>query len=66
MFSAVSWEASKGRQLAQTASGPSMWNTARDTVAYVDEKFPGRVRDQLRDISRLLETLLTSKLERTP
>ena len=66
VFSAVSWEASKGRKLAQTASGPSMWNTPRDTVAYVDEKFPGRVRDQLRDMSRVLETLLTSKLKRTP
>jgi alkaline phosphatase isozyme conversion protein len=64
VFSAVSWEASTGRQLAQTADGPSMWDTPRDTVAYVDKKFPGRVRDQLRDMSRLLELLLTSKLAR--
>jgi alkaline phosphatase isozyme conversion protein len=64
VFSAMSWKASKGRKVAQTSPGPSMWDTPRDTVAYVDRKYPGRVRDQLRDMSRLLETLLTSKLGR--
>jgi alkaline phosphatase isozyme conversion protein len=64
VFSAVSWPASKGRKLAQTTDGPSMWDTPRDSVGYVDKKFPGRVRDQLRGMSRLLETLLTSKLGR--
>jgi alkaline phosphatase isozyme conversion protein len=64
VFSAVSWKASKGNKVAQTSPGPSMWDTPRDTVAYVDAKYPGRVRDQLRDMSRLLETLLTSKLEK--
>jgi alkaline phosphatase isozyme conversion protein len=66
IFSAVSWKASKGRHVAETASGPPIWHTPRDTVAYVDKKYPGRVRDQLRDMSRLLETLLTSKLGRRP
>jgi hypothetical protein len=66
MFSAVSWRASRDRKLAQTAAGPSMWDTPRDTVGYVDKKFPGRVQRQLRDLSRLLETLLTSKLGRHP
>jgi hypothetical protein len=64
VLSAVSWKASKGRKVAQVSPGPSMWDTPRDTVAYVDRKYPGRVRDQLRDMSRLLETLLTSKLEK--
>lgn len=64
VFSAVNWEASTGKKVAQVSPPPSMWNTARDTVAYVDKKYPGRVRDQLRDMSRLLETLLTSKLEK--
>jgi hypothetical protein len=66
VFSALSWEASRGRKVAQTASGSSMWDTPRDTVAYVDENYPGRVRDQLREMSRLLETLLTSELGRHP
>ncbi len=66
IFSAVSWKASKGRHVSETASGPPIWHTPRDTVAYVDSKYPGRVRDQLRDMSRLLETLLTSKLGRRP
>jgi alkaline phosphatase isozyme conversion protein len=64
VFSAVNWKASKGKKVAQVSPPPSMWDTPRDTVAYVDEKYPGRVRDQLRDLSRLLETLLTSKLGR--
>jgi len=66
IFSAVSWKASKGRRLAATSQGPPIWHTPRDTVAYVDKKYPGRVRDQLRDMSLLLETLLTSKLGRHP
>ena len=65
ILSAVSWEASKGRKLAQTASGPPIWHTPRDTVKYVDTRYPRRVRQQLRQMSLLLETLLTSKLERT-
>ena len=66
VLSAVSWEASKGRKLAQTASGPPIWHTPRDTVKYVDTMYPRRVRQQLRQMSLLLETLLTSKLERSP
>ena len=66
VFSAVSWTASKGQHVAQTASGPPIWHTPRDSVAYVDKKYPRRVHDQLRDMSLLLETLLTSKLKRTP
>ena len=66
IFSAVSWEASKGRRVAQTADGPPIWHTPRDTVKYVDTTYPKRVRTQLRDMSLLLETMLTSKLARTP
>ena len=66
VFSAVSWEASEGRRVAQTADGPPIWHTPRDTVEYVDTTYPKRVRTQLRDLSRLLETLLTSKLEKAP
>jgi alkaline phosphatase isozyme conversion protein len=36
---------------------------ARDTVPYIDGRYPGRVKQQLRQLSQLLETLLTSKLE---
>ncbi len=66
ILSAVSWKASKGRHVAQTASGPPIWHTPRDTVKYVDTRYPKRVRAQLRDMSLLLETLLTSKLGRRP
>jgi hypothetical protein len=66
VFSAVSWEDSPGRRMNATADGVPIWHTPRDTVAYVDENLPGRVRQQLRQMSILLETLLTSKLEKHP
>lgn len=66
VFSAVSWEDSPGRRMNATAYGAPIWHTPRDTVAYVDEKLPGRVRRQLRQMSLLLETLLTSRLEKHP
>jgi Zn-dependent M28 family amino/carboxypeptidase len=66
IFRAVSWEASTGRGLAATADGPPIWHTPRDTVAYVDKTYPGRVKAQLADLSELLEALLTSELKRRP
>lgn len=43
-----------------------LWHTRADTVAHVEKTHPGRVTRQLADLSRLLETLLTSKLETRP
>jgi hypothetical protein len=65
-FSAVSWEDSPGRRMNATADGAPIWHTPRDTVEFVDAAFPGRVRKQLRQMSALLETLLTSNLEKHP
>ena len=53
-FTSGPWDAEDG-------AGPHV--AARDTVTYIDGRYPGRVRQQLRQLSRLLETLLTSKLE---
>ncbi len=66
VLSAVSWERSRGARMAATATGPPIWHTLRDTVAYVDSTYPGRVKRQLADLSTLLETLLTSELKRRP
>ncbi len=66
LFSSVSWAKSRGRRMVATADGPPIWHTARDTVAYVDERYPGRVKAQLADLSEVLETLLTSELKRKP
>jgi hypothetical protein len=63
VFSAVSWEQG-GRRMTATADGMPIWHTPRDTVKSVDAVFPGRVRKQLKQMSILLETLLTSKLEK--
>lgn len=43
-----------------------LWHTGADTVAHIEKTYPGRVARQLADLSRLLETLLTSKLETRP
>jgi hypothetical protein len=66
LFSSVSWAKSKGRRVVATADGPPIWHTPRDTVAYVDAKYPKRVRAQLADLAEVLETLLTSELKRKP
>ena len=66
VFSAVSWEKSRGRRVVATADGPPIWHTRRDSVAYLEKTYPGRVKAQLADLSLLLETLLTSELKRHP
>jgi hypothetical protein len=54
-FSSGRWDAEDGASGARAA--------ARDTVRSIDGRHPDRVKQQLRRLSRLLETLLTSKLE---
>lgn len=41
----------------------TVWHTKADTVARVEKASPGRTRRQLRDLTRVFETLLTSRLE---
>jgi hypothetical protein len=64
-FTATDWSADDSG-LAATGEGGRLWHSRNDTVAYIDHSYPGRVRRQLADLSRLLETLLTSKLEKRP
>ena len=49
-----------------TAEDGRLWHSRKDTVAYVEKKYPGRVAGQLHDLSRVLDVLLTSKLGRNP
>jgi len=53
-------------ELGGGAGDGGLWHTHLDTVAYIEKTYPGRVARQLADLSRLLETLLTSKLEKRP
>jgi len=53
-------------QAGADAGGGSPWRARADTVAHIEKTYPGRVARQLADLSRLLETLLTSKLETRP
>jgi alkaline phosphatase isozyme conversion protein len=64
-FTATDWEADD-TGLAATGADGRLWHSRNDTVAYIERTYPGRVRRQLADLSRLLETLLTSKLEKRP
>jgi hypothetical protein len=64
-FTSTDWEADD-TGLSATGEGGRLWHSRRDAVAYVERSYPGRVRRQLADLSRLLETLLTSKLEKRP
>jgi hypothetical protein len=64
-FTSTDWTAD-GAGHSATAEGASPWHSRKDSVAFVDRSYPGRVRRQLTDLSRLLETLLTSKLEKHP
>jgi len=66
VFSAVSWEGSRGTHMAATSELPGLWHSPDDTVARIEKTFPGRVRRQLGNLSRVLEELLTSELEREP
>jgi len=64
-FTATDWAADDSG-LAATGEGDRLRHSRKDTVAFIDRAYPGRVRRQLADLSRLFETLLTSKLEKHP
>ena len=57
---------SADREPSGGAGDGGLWDTRVDTVAHIEKTYPGRVARQLADLSRLLETLLTSKLEKRP
>jgi acetylornithine deacetylase/succinyl-diaminopimelate desuccinylase-like protein len=65
-FTALDWRLSGESGAVVTAEDGRLWHTRKDTVAYVQNKYPGRVAGQLRDLSRVLDVLLTSKLGRHP
>ena len=66
VFTSTNWTAGAGDGMTATADTGGLWHTVKDTVAFVDGRYPGRVKTQLAQLTRLLETLLTSKLEKTP
>lgn len=63
LLTSVDWEHSGSSRLVATAKDGRIWHTAKDTVNHVEKAYPGRVEGQLSDLSRLLETVLTSELE---
>jgi alkaline phosphatase isozyme conversion protein len=65
-FATAAFTSTDGVADATTAARGRLLPSRKDTVAYVERTYPGRVKRQLADLSRLLETLLTSKLEKRP
>ena len=65
-FTALTWSLGGKTGAVVSAEDGRLWHTRKDTVAYVQNKYPGRVAGQLRDLSRVLDVLLTSKLGRSP
>jgi len=65
-FTAADTEPTEDGESAPAAGAGRLWHSRNDTVAYVERRYPGRVRTQLGQLSRLLETVLTSKLEKQP
>jgi hypothetical protein len=63
---ASNWEVGRRDGSTQTAAHGRIWDTPNDTVGFVEKNYPGRVRRQLSDLSRLLEVILTSELEKRP
>ena len=62
-FTSLNWTLSgRGGPVVTAEDGP-IWHTPKDSVAYIERKYPGRVRRQMAGLSRVLEALLTSKLE---
>ncbi len=65
-LTAGNWEISPAGGNVQTAEYGPISGTRRDTVQFIEKSYPGRVQAQLADLARLLEVLLTSKLEKRP
>jgi hypothetical protein len=63
---ASNWDVGRRDGSTQTAGSGRIWHTPKDTVSFVEKNYQGRVRGQLSELSRLLEVLLTSELEKRP
>lgn len=63
---ATNWAAGRCDGSSQTGKHGRIWHTAKDTVRFTEENYPGRVQGQLSDLARLLEVVLTSELEKHP
>ena len=63
---ASNWAAGRGDGRVQTVAHGRLWDTKKDTVQFVDTSYPGRVQKQLADLTRLLEQVMTSELEKSP
>ncbi len=63
VLTAGNWETGSGRGNVQTEDHGLISGSGKDTVRFIEKAYPGRVEAQLSDLSRLLEILLTSKLE---
>jgi alkaline phosphatase isozyme conversion protein len=65
-FTSRDWSLGGRSAAGANAEDGGPWHSRQDTVAHVEKTYPGRVAGQLRDLSRVLDVLLTSELGRSP
>lgn len=64
-LTATNWTAGAKDGSTQTSKSGRIWHTTKDTVQFIEKTYPGRVERQLRELSSVLEVVLTSRLERS-
>jgi len=59
-FEATNWELGDLDGYTQTELDGEIWHTEKDTISYIEENYPGRMKDHLRTFSQVLSDLLKS------
>lgn len=57
-FEATNWELGDLDGYTQTEIDGEIWHTKKDTISYIEEKYPGRMKDHLSTFSQVLTDLL--------
>ena len=59
-FEATNWELGDLDGYTQTELDGEIWHTEKDTISYIEENYPGRMKDHLSTFSKVLSDLLRS------
>lgn len=57
-FEATNWELGDLDGYTQTELDGEIWHTEKDTISYIEENYPGRMKDHLSTFSQVLSNLL--------
>lgn len=59
-FEATNWELGDLDGYTQTVKDGEIWHTEKDTIQYIEENYPGRIREHLAGFTKVLVELLDS------